>query len=112
MLDCAAPENAGLFIGLKKFNTNKNKCGRKTKKRQLSSSKKKKIRQKKSTNQACCFFEIFLKSILVGQGKQFLYHRFVAVSQKLGGKFPVADDVLSFHKQEKGFTTSLDKSCM
>ena len=37
---------------------------------------------------------------------------FLAVSGNLGGKVPIADDVLSSHEQEIYPTTSLDKNCI
>ena len=40
------------------------------------------------------------------------YQPFVSVSGKLGRKVPVADDVLSSHKQEIYPTTSLNKNCI
>ena len=42
----------------------------------------------------------------------FRYQFFVAVSENLGGKVPVADDVLSSHEQETYPTTSLDENCI
>ena len=42
----------------------------------------------------------------------FRYQPFVAVSEILGGKVPVVDDVLSSHKQEIYPTTSLDANCI
>ena len=42
----------------------------------------------------------------------FRYQPFVAVSGNLGGKIPVADDVLSSHGQEIYPTTSLDENCI
>ena len=42
----------------------------------------------------------------------FRYHPFVAVSENLGGKFPIVDDVLSSREQEIYPTTSLDENCI
>ena len=42
----------------------------------------------------------------------FRYQPFVAVSENLGGKVPIADDVLSSHEQEVYPTTSLDDNCL
>ena len=42
----------------------------------------------------------------------FLYQPFVAVSGNLGGKVPIADDVLSSYEQENYPTTSLDENCI
>ena len=42
----------------------------------------------------------------------FRYQRFVEVSGNLGGKIPVADDVLLSHEQEIYPTTSLDENCI
>ena len=42
----------------------------------------------------------------------FRYQPFVAVSENLGGKVPVVDDVLSSHEQEIYPTTSLDENCI
>ena len=42
----------------------------------------------------------------------FRYQPFVAVSGNLGGKVPIADEVLSSQEQEIYPTTSLDESCM
>ena len=41
----------------------------------------------------------------------FRYQSFVVVSENLGGKVPVVDDVLSSHEQEIYPTTSLDENC-
>ena len=41
----------------------------------------------------------------------FRYQPFVAVSENLGGKVPVIDDVLPSHEQEIYPTTSLDANC-
>ena len=40
------------------------------------------------------------------------YRLFVAVSENLGGKVPVVDDVLSSHEQEVYPTNSLDENCI
>ena len=42
----------------------------------------------------------------------FRYQPFVAVSENIGGKVPVVDDVLSSHEQEIYPTTSLDENCI
>ena len=42
----------------------------------------------------------------------FRYQHFVAVSGNIGGKVPVADDVLSSHEQEIYPTTSFDENCI
>ena len=42
----------------------------------------------------------------------FRYQPFVAVSENLGGKVPIVDDVLSSHEQEIYPTTSLDENCI
>ena len=42
----------------------------------------------------------------------FLYQTFVAVSENLGGKIPVLDDVLSSHEQGIYPTISLDENCI
>ena len=42
----------------------------------------------------------------------FRYQPFVAVSENLGGKSPIVDDVLSSHEQEVYPTTSLDEKCI
>ena len=41
-----------------------------------------------------------------------MYSPFAAVSENLGGKVQVVDDVSSSHKQEKYSTTSIDENCM
>ena len=42
----------------------------------------------------------------------FGYQLFVAVSENLGGKVPIVNDVLSSHEQEIYPTTSLDENCI
>ena len=42
----------------------------------------------------------------------FRYQPFVAVSENLGGKVPIVDDILSSHEQEIYPTTSLDENCI
>ena len=42
----------------------------------------------------------------------FRYQLFVAVSESLGGKVPIVDDVLSSHEQEIYPTISLDENCI
>ena len=42
----------------------------------------------------------------------FRYQTFEAVSGNLGGKVPIADDVLSSHKQKSYPTTSPDENCL
>ena len=42
----------------------------------------------------------------------FRYQDFVAVSENLGGKVPIVDDVLSSDEKEAYPTTSLDESCI
>ena len=42
----------------------------------------------------------------------FRYQSFVAVSENVGGKVPVSDDVLSSHEQGLYLTTSLDENCI
>ena len=42
----------------------------------------------------------------------FRYQLFVAVSENLGGKVPIVDDVLSSHEQEFYPSTSLDATCI
>ena len=42
----------------------------------------------------------------------FRYQPFVTVSENLGVKVPVVDDVLSSHEQEICPTTSLDENCI
>ena len=42
----------------------------------------------------------------------FQYQPFVAVPGNLGGKVPIADDVLSSHEQENYPNTSLDENCI
>ena len=51
------------------------------------------------------FFSLFMAS-------NFRYQPFVAVSENLGGKVPVVDDVLSSLEQEIYPTTSLDENCI
>ena len=43
---------------------------------------------------------------------KFRYQPLAAVSESLGGKVPVIDDVLSFHEQEIYLTTSLEENCI
>ena len=42
----------------------------------------------------------------------FWYQSFVAVSENLGGKVPVVDDVFSLHEQEISPNTSLEENCI
>ena len=56
--------------------------------------------------------ETFLQTFLVDHVKQFRYQPFVAVSENLGRKVPVVDDVLSSHEQGSYPTTSLDENCI
>ena len=49
---------------------------------------------------------------LIMSNNNFRYRPFVAVSENLGGKVPIVDDVLSSHEQEIYPTTSLDENCI
>ena len=53
----------------------------------------------------------FHKHFSLITSSDFRYQPFVAVSGKLGGKVPVAHDVLSSHEYEVYATTSLDGNC-
>ena len=49
---------------------------------------------------------------LIMSNNNFRYQTFVAVSENLGEKVPIVDDVLSSHEQEIYPTTSFDENCI
>ena len=56
--------------------------------------------------------ETFFQSFLIDYVEQILVPFFVAVFGILGGKIPVADNVLLSHEQESYAITSFDGNCM
>ena len=49
---------------------------------------------------------------MIMSNNNFRYQPFVAVSENLGGKVPIVDDVPSSHEQEIYPTISLDENCI
>ena len=54
----------------------------------------------------------FHKHFSLSMSSNFRYHSFVALSEILGWKVPVVDDILSSHGQQIYPTTSLDENCI
>ena len=125
LLEFAVPEIAEVVSGRKNFETAAESVGRQTLRKQLGEGSGRRMAgryqekecEQSHSNKICKTNQSvakrpFYKHFSLIMSSNFRYQPFVAVSGNLGGKVPVADDVLPSHEQEIYPTTSLDENCI